>query len=325
MPLYSLHMALGTNDCLYFLPPNDFDRGFARTYQIPHVFHSQTKFYAGSVFSVMQKLGRAFWEVDKEFKQNPWNLVVSTGGYAAVPACLHAILHQIPLYLVEPNSVAGKVNKLFSVFAKRVYTHFPSTQNLWGKKIFNYGNPLRREIQRLSKPGEAFLAFGASLGAQSINLLMSKIVQKGAACSVIWITGAKEYPLYSHLAGPGVTILPFSTEIDALYKKAKLVLGRAGAGTVAEMQELGMPSILVPYPHHKDRQQFHNAAYLVDRGAALMKTESELQASLEEIEGILAPKSEQYNQLFKNAQALPVLNAAQRIVEDLRTSSRAGF
>ncbi|MBW7875492.1 MAG: UDP-N-acetylglucosamine--N-acetylmuramyl-(pentapeptide) pyrophosphoryl-undecaprenol N-acetylglucosamine transferase [Candidatus Cloacimonetes bacterium] len=317
MPLYSLQRAMKQSDCLYYLPPNDFDRDFANTYKLPHVFFSQTKFYFGSLFLVCKKIRGAFLEVAAEYKRNPWSLVVSTGGYAAVPVCMHAVVNRIPLYLVEPNSVAGKVNSLFAPFAKKVYTHFPYTKKLVWARTLNYGNPLREEIQRLEEPGEALLAFGASLGAQSINLLMSRLVKNELSCPVIWITGAKEYSAYSHLGRPGVTILPFSKEIDSFYRQAKLVIGRAGAGTVAEIQELGIPSILIPYPHHKDRQQFHNAGYLVENGSSIIKTEDELPESIDEILEILAPNSVVYASLLRQAKALPPKNAAQRIAKDI--------
>jgi len=70
--------------------------------------------------------------------------------------------------------------------------------------------------------------------------------------------------------------MPFVADMGAAYGTADLVLCRAGANTCAELRATHTPAVLVPYPHHADRQQFENAAPLVEAGAAVLVEQAAL-------------------------------------------------
>jgi UDP-N-acetylglucosamine--N-acetylmuramyl-(pentapeptide) pyrophosphoryl-undecaprenol N-acetylglucosamine transferase len=79
-----------------------------------------------------------------------------------------------------------------------------------------------------------------------------------------------------HAAGVRAFTAPFVRDMAAAYGTADLAVSRAGAVTCAELLATGTPSVLVPYPHHADRQQFENARPLVEAGAALLVEEQDL-------------------------------------------------
>ena len=94
-------------------------------------------------------------------------------------------------------------------------------------------------------------------------------------------TGARndlETKTFYMKAGVEGRIDPFIDDMAEAYAWADLVLCRSGALTVAELANAGKPSILVPYPWHKDQQQLHNARYLIDNGAAILLEQNTMDA-----------------------------------------------
>ena len=111
-----------------------------------------------------------------------------------------------------------------------------------------------------------------------------------------------------------VRVMTFIDDMAAAYAWAELVICRAGASTVSELAVVKLPAILVPYPHHRDRQQWHNAHWLCAAGAAWLQEPSQLTATTlrRQLQRLVTERSTlQY--MSQQAAALAVLDADQRI------------
>lgn len=124
------------------------------------------------------------------------------------------------------------------------------------------------------------LVTGASQGARTINEAVILLAPSIAAAGwqILHLAGAAECErveaAYARLAGgtEGLRykVLAFTDRMPEAMTACDLIVSRAGASSLAEIQAAGKPSILLPYPFHKDRHQWHNAEVLVNRGAALL-------------------------------------------------------
>ena len=159
------------------------------------------------------------------------------------------------------------------------------------------GNPVRKDL--LSKhlsPVEARRAFGlngekstllvvgGSLGARTLNEAMEKDVQRlaDAGLQVIWQTG-KYFGDRGEKAAAGrkgIVVTKFISDMASAYAAADLVVSRAGAGSISELQLLGKAAILVPSPNVAEDHQTKNARALSDRGAAILVTDAEARDKL---------------------------------------------
>jgi len=218
--------------------------------------------------------------------------VLGMGGFVAGPGGLMTwILHK-PLVIHEQNAIAGLTNRLLARIATKAMQAFPKAlQERANPQLV--GNPVREAIAALPAPEVRFekrtgalrlLVLGGSLGAQSLNQTIP------AAMNIIPEAGRPEI---WHQAGGRLIdearecyrstdvdarVEPFIDDMAEAYGWADLVLCRAGALTISELSAAGVAALLVPYPYAVDDHQAHNAAYLVDAGAALMVRQDELSA-----------------------------------------------
>lgn len=230
------------------------------------------------------------------------DVVVSFGSYHTFPVLVAAKILRIPLVLHEANAVPGRVTRFFSKSASVTGVHFPDAASLLKGKTVEVGLPLRpgyvkalqakeraRKSLSLSEDMFTLLAFGGSQGALSINLLFQKAVmtflsERTKQFQVIHITG--DPPLTARLqheydqAGITSYVTDFLPEMDQALMAADLAICRAGASALAEIVELELPSILIPYPHAKDQHQDKNADYVARSGGAIKLMEFQLTPQL---------------------------------------------
>jgi len=251
------------------------------------------------------RLPRALWQARRIVKQFVPDAVIGVGGYASGPVVLAAKLRGIPTAICEQNSIPGFTNKLLGRFARRIFLSFEESRRFFNaKKIDMSGNPVRRElVQKLLTAGpEQFgpggsslgapavpgpvhvLVVGGSQGAVAVNALASHALialAKDLPLAIIHQTGEKDLePTSARYREAGVTAecRAFIKDIAAAYQRADIIIGRAGATTVAELAIAGKPAIFIPYPFAADNHQELNAREMADRGAALMFRQSELTA-----------------------------------------------
>jgi UDP-N-acetylglucosamine--N-acetylmuramyl-(pentapeptide) pyrophosphoryl-undecaprenol N-acetylglucosamine transferase len=241
------------------------------------------------------RLPRALWQARRALKEFKPDAVIGVGGYASGPVVLMAKLRGIPTAICEQNSIPGLTNKLLGRWVRAVFLSFSESKRFFKpKKIVMSGNPVRRDLlQRLlavttpaPSPTVNILVSGGSLGAVAVNELAANALIRIAKeaperITITHQTGEKGLEATVKLyADAGVTAdcRAFIKDMASTYLAADLVIGRAGATTVAELAIAGKPAIFIPYPFAADNHQEINAREMATAGAALMFRQAELTA-----------------------------------------------
>jgi UDP-N-acetylglucosamine--N-acetylmuramyl-(pentapeptide) pyrophosphoryl-undecaprenol N-acetylglucosamine transferase len=212
-------------------------------------------------------------------------VVVGFGGYPSLPSALGAIILGVPLCLHEQNAVLGRVNRVLARRSALIATSFARTDGIpAGAAITLTGNPVRQQIADVAEiPYNPIkdngpirlLVFGGSQGAR----IFSDIVPAALRAlpfnfrERIFVT-QQVRPEHMDMvraayadAGIQCDLRAFLDDMPMQLSQAHLVIGRGGASTIAELIASGRPSLIAPYPHHKDQHQLKNALNLVDAGA----------------------------------------------------------
>ena len=194
--------------------------------------------------------------------------MIGFGGYPAFPALLAASSFKIPTVLHEQNAVLGRVNRLLAGEAKAIGTAYEEVDRLKsanGDKAVLVGNPVREEITRLGElPFPPFdevaplkiLVTGGSQGAtvlssvvpEGLGLLQPSLrhrLQVVQQCRPDDIDAVRKR--YAELGIPA-ELMTYIEDMPEKLGDAHLVIGRAGASTIAELTAAGRPAILIPYP-----------------------------------------------------------------------------
>lgn len=213
--------------------------------------------------------------------------VIGFGGYPTYPPLMAARLRGIPTAIHEQNAVLGRANRLLAKRVTKIATSFENTKfadDLAGKVTLT-GNPVRQVVLDAAaldyiapthSSDVRLLIFGGSQGARYFadSVPPALIELPEIIRSRIKITQqAREEDLDRVIQaytthGIAADVAPFFTDLPSRMANAHLVIGRAGASTVAELTVIGRPSILVPLPHALDNDQLNNALRLQDRGGA---------------------------------------------------------
>jgi UDP-N-acetylglucosamine--N-acetylmuramyl-(pentapeptide) pyrophosphoryl-undecaprenol N-acetylglucosamine transferase len=211
--------------------------------------------------------------------------VVALGGFVAPPVVAAAVRRGVPVDLLNLDAVAGKANRWIAARATRVFSAVESDLDLSATPV---GVPLRRAVLADRAPEEARLALGldpsrstllvtgASQGARSIDRFMTTLlVERPSAFDgwqVVHLAGGEVDGLQDAYARAGVaaTVRPFLDEMGLAWAAADLAISRGGASSVAEIAASRTPSLILPYPWHKDRHQARNAATLEAAGAVMI-------------------------------------------------------
>lgn len=224
-------------------------------------------------------------------KINP-DAVIGLGGFASGPGGLAAKLLGKPLLIHEQNAIPGMTNRLLARIANRVMEGFPNSFSAKFRAEW-VGNPVRSEIAEIEPPEQRFadrdgamhlLVLGGSLGARSLNTILPEALSKLDANMPLEVRhqcGEKHLQDCQQAyvrAGRTAKVSAFIDDMAEAYAWADLVICRSGALTVAEIAAAGLGAILVPYPYAVDDHQSHNAAMLVDAGAARLITDAQLDA-----------------------------------------------
>jgi UDP-N-acetylglucosamine--N-acetylmuramyl-(pentapeptide) pyrophosphoryl-undecaprenol N-acetylglucosamine transferase len=270
-----------------------------------------------------------------EFKPD---VVLGMGGFASGPGGVAAKLAGVPLVLHEQNAIPGMTNKLLSRIASQVLCAFQNTFTKVKAKVV--GNPIRRELIALgTEPKQVaddalkVLVVGGSLGAKVFNDLMPEVV---AALSkqqsiTVWHQVGKDNLASVKAAyqqqgqDGGVNVAEFIDDMEAAYRWADVVLCRAGALTVSELAAVGLPSILVPYPHAVDDHQTRNAQVLVEAGAAFLLPQAILDVN--KLVGklqLLANDRAELAHMGQRARDVAVLDATEQVAQVCITLAEKG-
>ena len=206
-----------------------------------------------------------FYQAVKVLAREKPDIVIATGGYVTVPVILAARLFGKKVYLQEQNILPGRVNRYLSRLTAKVFVAFAGAARYFPRnKAVLTGNPVRKDKLNISfSPNNTkILVFCGSLSATSINTARNSLkISKSLLNSLVHLDGTN----YQH-------------DMAGLYSTAKLCVCRAGATTLSELAAIGLPSILIPYPHAADNHQEFNARYFEERGAAILLPDKDLTA-----------------------------------------------
>lgn len=229
--------------------------------------------------------------------------VVGFGGYPSIPAVLAGKVMRVPTALHEQNAILGRANRFLAKFVKRIGISFEKVKftEPFRDKVVKTGNPVREAIiairdipyqaAGLDDPFRIFI-MGGSQGARIFSSVIPKALcdlpQEIRQRLVVYQQCRKELLEMTRAAyrqsGITVDIQSFFENVDQQLRDAHLVIGRAGASTVAELTVSGHPAILVPFAAAIDNHQQANAMSLGESGAALVILERDFNAAkLQEI------------------------------------------
>jgi UDP-N-acetylglucosamine--N-acetylmuramyl-(pentapeptide) pyrophosphoryl-undecaprenol N-acetylglucosamine transferase len=230
--------------------------------------------------------GRA--EAKRLYREHRPDAVVGFGGYPAFPSLLAASALKIPTVLHEQNAVLGRVNRLLAGEAEAIGTAYSEVERLksnYANRVVLVGNPVRGEVARLGElPFPAFDEFaplkilitGGSQGAtvlgtvvpEGLGLLQASLrrrLQIVQQCRPDDIDRVRAR--YAELGIPA-ELMTYIEDMPDKLADAHLIIGRAGASTIAELTAAGRPAILIPFPSATDDHQTANAREMTKAGGA---------------------------------------------------------
>ncbi|HJU76959.1 MAG TPA: undecaprenyldiphospho-muramoylpentapeptide beta-N-acetylglucosaminyltransferase, partial [Sphingomicrobium sp.] len=233
-------------------------------------------------------VARGRGEAKRLYREHRPDAVVGFGGYPAFPSLLAASALDISTVLHEQNAVLGRVNRLLAGEAEAIGTAYGEVDRLKSKyreKTVLVGNPVRESIARLGElPYPAFdeigpfkiLVTGGSQGAtilgevvpEGLGLLEASLrrrLQIVHQCRPDDIERVRKR--YAELGIPA-ELMTYIEDMPEKLADAHLVIGRAGASTIAELTAAGRPAILIPFPSATDDHQTANAREMTQAGGA---------------------------------------------------------
>ncbi|PCE63386.1 undecaprenyldiphospho-muramoylpentapeptide beta-N-acetylglucosaminyltransferase [Sediminicola luteus] len=261
------------------------------------------------------------------------NVVIGTGGFASGPLIKAASFLNVPSVLQEQNSYAGITNKWLAPAAFKICVAYDNMERYFPKdKIRLTGNPVRDLIISQHTPQEearkhfglapnkkTLLILGGSLGAKRINQLISENLEffDSLDIQLIWQCGKLYKTQYATLENDSVKVLDFITEMGQAYASADFVISRAGASSVSELCIVGKPVVFIPSPNVAEDHQTKNALALVDKKAAILVREKELETGFQPLFKNLVASEEQQTELSKNIKQLALPKATEHIVDEI--------
>lgn len=219
------------------------------------------------------------------FKEKP-DVVLSFGGYVAVPVVIMGWFFSIPIIVHEQTLVTGLANKISSFFADKIAVSFEKGE-FKGEKVILTGNPIRREIVEVTKrkgvklkypEGVVVLVIGGNQGSHTINLAVEECLgQLLKVAKVYHQTGDSKYRDYERLKGlesDQYKVFKFISEDWArIFLKSDLVISRAGINTLSELAFLGKPALLIPI---SNKEQNTNSKFFEELGLIQVLPQSKL-------------------------------------------------
>lgn len=285
---------------------------------------------------------KASKNIIKDFKPD---VVIGFGGYVSGPVLQQAVKMKIPCCIHEQNAFPGITNKqLAKKVDKVMLTVEDAVRHLQPKnEVALTGLPVRGELLNKSKTAARIelgiaddkplvLSFGGSLGARPLNEAMFDIICENADNDSVYhihSVGTNGKDFLEKFAENGfrqtsegvykkgnAEVRQYIDNMDTCMAAADLVVGRAGASSLSEIEAMGKASILIPSPYVAENHQYHNAMALVNRNAARILEEKDLtsEALKELINTILSDKS-LLCEIEKNAKAMAVTDSRERIAE----------
>lgn len=296
----------------------------------------------GGLARGLLRLPRAFFASRAILRRFRPDLVIGVGGYASGPIVFAAALAGLPTAILEPNSRPGLTNRLLGRVVRRVFVAFEVSRGFFAaSKTRLTGSPVRRRFfagqpaatATVNAPAVAaaatVLVVGGSQGARAVNELVVAmtpfLAQRGALPRILHQTGPSDfertraaYAALGEAVAGAVEVRPYIDDMPAALAQASLVIGRAGALTLAELAIVGCPAILIPLPTAADDHQTENARELAEAGAALVLRQADARpAELGDLVAALLSDQPRRAAMARAMAALGRPGAARAIVDEL--------
>ncbi|MCM1336658.1 MAG: undecaprenyldiphospho-muramoylpentapeptide beta-N-acetylglucosaminyltransferase [Candidatus Amulumruptor caecigallinarius] len=284
-------------------------------------------------FGVLLKLWRSSRMARRIVRDFHPDIAIGVGGYASGPTLKAAQQAGIPTLLQEQNSYAGVTNKLLAKGAKRICVAYDGMERFFpADKIVKTGNPVRKALMgctltpeearvKLGFPADEPLVVvvGGSLGARSVNNAVFAALDRieAAGANILWQTG-KIYidEFRAKTAGrKRLRVEAFLPDMATVYRAATFVISRAGASTISELQDLGVPAILIPSANVAEDHQRKNALALVQRDAAEMILDADATAQLADKAVALLADPQRRDRYAANVKAMALTRADEKIAD----------
>ena len=214
----------------------------------------------------------------KYLKLNNFNILISTGGYMSLPLCLASSLLNIKIYILEPNSVLGRANKLMLSFSEKIICYDENLKGISKKlldKIYLVKPLLRKEIYKYQKNQKTkikdkkkLLIIGGSQGAKFFDEFITKIIIGLSKTHNIQVLqqvinlnskeNIKELYQKNHIEHE---LFDFDDKLLTKAFNYDLAITRSGASTISELGYLNIPFVAIPFPYAKDDHQYYNAEF----------------------------------------------------------------
>lgn len=295
----------------------------------------------GLPFKILKSLSKS----KKIIKNFAPDFAVGTGGFASGPALYEASKMGIPIFIQEQNAHAGVTNKILSKKAKAVFTAYPKVEGFPAEKIKFLGNPIRENIVSgmqetfsakeklgLDKNKLTILSVGGSLGSRTLNNgwkeNLDQLKEKGY--QLIWQTGKLDYKEIvdsCQLSVDGINQQPttnnqiqikeFIKDMETAYSAADVIVSRAGAIAISELAVAQKPVLLIPFPFAAEDHQTKNAMNLVEKNAAKMVKDSEMQEKFWNTLSEICENENVRKEMSENLKYFAKPNAAKEIVDEI--------
>lgn len=284
------------------------------------------------------KLASSLWQARRIVSAFVPDMVVGTGGYASGPILKVASAKNVPTLILEQNSYPGITNKWLGKSVDKVCTAYEGMDKYFpNDKIVLTGSPVRKEIiQAQTSPEDArrffgleqdrltLLIVGGSQGARNLNVAVGLQAEKllASGIQIIWQTGKPslemaEKSILNSKFRQRVKVLDFIHEMDQAYAAADVIVSRAGAIAIAEIVQVNKPAIFVPLSSAAEDHQTHNALSLVNKNAALMIREKELNRKLFDAIALLMKNYEKRIEIQTNLHQFEHGDATDKIVDEV--------
>ena len=268
------------------------------------------------------------------------DVVIGTGGYVSGPVLRCAAKMGYKTAIHEQNAFPGVTTKLLSATVDVIMLAMPKARDYLktDKKIVVTGNPVRADFghvdratsrRRLNIPQDIkmILSFGGSLGARPVNEAVARLLRDRVSDKGLYFchaTGKAGYGSFIDLIKSygidpnrdNLRISEYINDMSDYMAAADLIICRAGAITLCELQMLGRASILIPSPYVAENHQYHNAMTLKERSAAEVIEEKDLsETALTKAVDLLTNNKSATDDMGKNAAASAISDATEKIYD----------
>lgn len=283
------------HECIFIGNKNSMEERLALEHKYAFLTIRVQKLYRKLSFSNLlfpYHLAGSILSSRRHLSSNKIDGVITTGGFVAGPVAIAAISLKIPCFLHESNSYPGLTTRYLAKSLSRLYISFEDTRkHLKTGKLRNFGIPTLKHSESsafdlteigFEKGRKTLLVTGGSQGSLAINNVIASAITVLLEddWQVLWQTGRRSYAEFypRNKARKGLYVFDFHPRLAAMMRISDLAITRAGAMTIAELEDARLPAIMIPLPSAADNHQYHNALAQKHKGVAELLSQSDLGA-----------------------------------------------